>query len=61
MPSPRDLKNVWLVLIILFFIPLFQLTTPLVDMGLAALSLIIANILLQIVVIVALKIIALVL
>ena len=60
-PSPRDLKNVWLVLIILFFVPLFQLTSPLVDMGLAALSLIVVNIFLQIVVIVVSKIIALVL
>jgi len=51
-PSFRDLKNVWLVLIILFFI-----TSPwLVEAGFTALSLIVINIILQMVVIFCAKI-----
>ncbi len=44
-PSTQDLKNVWPALIILFFINF----PPLVGFGLAALGLILANILLQMV------------
>lgn len=58
-PSPQDLKNVWPVLVILFFVPLFQFISPLVAMGLMALSLIVVNIFLQIAVIAILKIFAL--
>jgi hypothetical protein len=50
-PSPRDLKNVWLTLIVLFFVPVFWATQPLIAMGLVALDLIAVNILLQVVVI----------
>ena len=46
-PSMRDLKNVWPMLIVLFFVPLFWATIPLVAMGLAALDLILVNIFLQ--------------
>jgi hypothetical protein len=57
-PSFRDLKNVWLVLIILFFVPPFQLARPFVAMGLTAFDLILINIFLQVVVIIFLKILA---
>jgi hypothetical protein len=50
-PSFRDLKNVWVVLIILFFIHVTFLTS----LGLFALSLIIVNIILQLIVILVLK------
>ncbi len=57
-PSPQDLKNVWPVLILLFFVPTFWVTIPLIAMGFTALDLIFINIILQLVVIVFLKIVA---
>jgi hypothetical protein len=57
-PSPQDLKNVWPVLILLFFVPTFWMTIPLIAMGFTALDLIFVNIILQLVVIIFLKIVA---
>jgi hypothetical protein len=54
-PSPRDLKNVWLALIVLFFVPVFWATRPLLAMGFVALGLIAVNILLQVLVIVVIN------
>ncbi len=54
-PSPRDLKNSWLALAILFFVA----SPALSGLGLAALSLIMANIAIQAVVIIILKTISL--
>ena len=54
-PSPQDLKNIWPMLILLFFVPVCWATRPLIAMGLMALSLIAVNIILQIVVIAVFK------
>ena len=51
-PSVQDMKNVWPVLILLFFINI----PPLADIGLLALSLIIVNIIIQIFLIVCISI-----
>lgn len=50
-PSTQDLKNIWLVLIILFFVPSAFFT----NLGFMALSLILVNIALQIILILILK------
>lgn len=47
-PSPQDLKNVWPVLILLFFVPIFWATWPLIAMGFVAVDLIAVNIILQV-------------
>jgi hypothetical protein len=57
-PSPQDLKNVWPMLILLFFVPVFWVTRPLIAMGLMAISLIAVNIILQVVVIAIFKAVA---
>jgi hypothetical protein len=57
-PSIKDLKNVWPMLIVLFFVPLFWVTSPLISMGIAALDLILVNILIQVALIVLFKIVA---
>lgn len=50
-PSPQDLKNIWPVLIVLFFIrsPFFA------DLGSLALSLVLVNLIIQVLLIVAMK------
>ena len=50
-PSPRDLKNIWPILIVLFFIP----SAFFADLGFMALSVIFINIALQIIFILILK------
>jgi hypothetical protein len=57
-PSPQDLKNVWPMLILLFFVPIFWATHPLIAMGLVAIDLILVNILLQAITITCFKIVA---
>jgi hypothetical protein len=57
-PSLRDLKNVWPMLILLFFVPIFWATSPLVAMGITALGLILVNIIIQVVAIILFKIVA---
>jgi hypothetical protein len=58
-PSLRDLKNAWPMFVLLFFIPLFWATRPLVGMGLMALDLIFVNILLQVITIFLFRIVTL--
>jgi hypothetical protein len=50
-PSPRDLKNIWPILIVLFFVK----SAFFADLGLMALSLIFVNIALQIIFVLILK------
>ncbi len=50
-PSPRDLKNVWPALILLFFVPSTWVAPSLTAMGVMALGLIAVNLILQIAVI----------
>ncbi|MEI6346067.1 MAG: hypothetical protein WCO79_02435 [bacterium] len=51
-PSPQDMKNIWPLLILLFFVQ----SAFLLSIGLAALSLIVANIVIQLVLILLMKI-----
>jgi len=55
-PSFQDIKNVWLAVVILFFIQ----SAPLENLGIVALDLILVNIILQIVVVVIVRLIGLI-